>query len=129
MTPIVYFDGLCNLCDGFARFLLARPGGKRLRLASLQGETARARLGDRFGAEPQTIVLEQADRFRVRSDAVIAILTRLGGPWKLAAVLHLVPRPLRDAAYDFIARRRARWWGRRDACRVPTAEERERFLP
>jgi predicted DCC family thiol-disulfide oxidoreductase YuxK len=128
--PIVYFDGVCNLCDGFVRFVLARDRRGRYRFASLQGETARARLADRLkGDAAQTIVLEDPKRFRIRSDAALAILAGLGGLWPLAAGLRIVPRPLRDLVYDFIARRRYRWFGRRDACRVPTDDERARFLP
>ena len=128
--PIIYFDGLCDLCDGFVRFLLARDRRARYRFAPLQGETARARLEDRFtGSAIETVVLEEPKRFRVRSDAAIAILTGLGGLWRLAAALRIVPRPLRDALYDYVARNRFRWYGRRDACRVPTPAERERFLP
>lgn len=126
---IVYFDGLCNLCDGFVRFLLARDRRGRYRFAALQGETARARLGDRFGAEPQTIVLEEPKRFRVRSDAALAILSGLGGVWRLAALARIVPRRLRDALYDHVARNRFTRYGARDACRVPTPEEQDRFLP
>jgi predicted DCC family thiol-disulfide oxidoreductase YuxK len=127
---IIYFDGLCNLCDGFVRFILARDRHGRYRFAPLQGETARLRLGDRFaGNEPQTVVLEEPKRFRVRSDAALAILSGLGGIWRLAAALRLIPRRLRDAVYDYIARKRFEWYGRRDACRIPSPAEQERFLP
>jgi len=126
---IVYFDGLCNLCDGFVRFLLARDKRHRYHYAPLQGETARVRLGERFAYDPQTIVLEQPRRFCVRSDAVLAILTGLGGLWSLTVLLRAVPRRLRDAVYDHVARTRMERYGRREACRVPTPDERERFLP
>jgi predicted DCC family thiol-disulfide oxidoreductase YuxK len=74
-------------------------------------------------------VLEEPKRFRVRSDAAIAILTGLGGIWKLAVALRIIPRPLRDRFYDHVARNRFRWYGRRDSCRLPTESERARFLP
>lgn len=126
---IVYFDGLCNLCDGFVRFLVARDRKGRYRFTSLQGATAATRLGERFEYDPQTIVLEEPRRFRVRSDAVLAILTGLGGLWRVAALLRVVPRGLRDAAYNYVARKRHTWYGRRDACRIPAPEEQARFLP
>lgn len=126
---IVYFDGLCNLCDRFVRFLVARDRRGRYRFAPLQGETARVRLEGRFTADPQTVVLEEPKRFRVRSDAAIAILTGLGGVWRLTGALRIVPRRLRDALYDYVARKRFVWYGRRDACRIPTEDERGRFLP
>jgi predicted DCC family thiol-disulfide oxidoreductase YuxK len=127
--PIVYFDGQCNLCDGFVRFLLKRDRHARYRFAPLQGETARQRLEGRFTDNPQTVVLEEPRRFRVRSDAALAILAGLGGIWRLAALLRIVPRRLRDALYEYVARKRFDWYGRRDACRVPEPEERDRFLP
>ena len=128
--PIIYFDGLCNLCDGFVRFILARDHRGRYRFAPLQGETARIRLDNRFtGTELQTIVLEEPRRFRVRSDAALTILTGLGGVWSLAGLLRIIPRRIRDAFYDHLARKRFEWYGRRDACRLPTVEEKQRFLP
>ncbi|NOT06654.1 MAG: DUF393 domain-containing protein [Gemmatimonadales bacterium] len=132
MTPhIVYFDGLCGLCDRFARFAAARDRKRKLRFAALQGETARTRLSDRFewAKEPVTIVFEDPKRFRTGSDAVLAIVAMLGGVWRLAPILRVVPRPIRDAVYDFIARRRKRWFGSLDSCRLPTPAERDRFLP
>ena len=128
--PLIYFDGLCNLCDGFVRFVIARDRRARFRFAPLQGDTAAARLGGRFGGnELQTVVLEEARRFRVRSDAALAILTGLGGLWRLAGALRIIPRRVRDAIYDQVARKRFAWYGRRDTCRVPTPEEAQRFLP
>jgi predicted DCC family thiol-disulfide oxidoreductase YuxK len=127
---IIYFDGLCNLCDRFVRFLLKRDRHGHYRFAPLQGETARQRLEGRFnGNDPQTVVLEEPKRFRVRSDAALAILSGLGGFWRLAALFRIIPRRLRDAMYDHVARKRFTWYGRRDACRVPSPEEQQRFLP
>ena len=77
----------------------------------------------------RSILLRDRDGLHRKSDAVLRILVGLGGPWRLLGLLRLVPRPLRDIAYDFIARNRYRWFGKRDTCRMPTPEERERFLP
>ncbi|HLB54626.1 MAG TPA: DCC1-like thiol-disulfide oxidoreductase family protein [Gemmatimonadales bacterium] len=127
---IVYFDGLCPLCDGLVRFILPRDRHRRYRVAPLQGKTARDRLANRLTDQGQeSVVLEEATRLRTRSDAAIAIVTGLGGGWKLAAVLRIIPRPLRDALYDFVARRRSTWFGRREACRIPDPETSHRFLP
>ena len=127
---IVYFDGLCPLCDGLVRFILPRDRHRRYRVAPLQGKTARDRLANRLTDQDQeSVVLEEATRLRTRSDAAIAIVTGLGGGWKLAAVLRIIPRPLRDALYDFVARHRSTWFGRREACRIPDPETSHRFLP
>ncbi|HEV8611986.1 MAG TPA: DCC1-like thiol-disulfide oxidoreductase family protein [Gemmatimonadales bacterium] len=129
-TPIIYFDGRCNLCNSFVDFVIRHDRRRRFRFAPLQGETARKRLADRFtGAELATVVLEEPERFRIRSDAALAILTGLRGLWRLAGIFRLIPRRLRDALYDYVARKRFEWFGRRDTCRVPTPQERERFLP
>lgn len=127
---LVYFDGLCGLCDRFVRFVVARDRRGRYRFAPLQGTTARSRLPSHLNPEAsQTVILEDAGRFRVRSDAALRVVAGLGGAWRAAALLLVIPRPLRDAVYDWIARHRFRWFGRRQECRVPGPDERERFLP
>jgi predicted DCC family thiol-disulfide oxidoreductase YuxK len=127
---VIYYDGLCGLCDRFVGFVLPRDRRQRYHVAPLQGQTARSRLPDLDDpAESTTVIFDDEGTLRVRSDAAIAILTGLGGVWRGAGLFRLVPRPLRDAVYDWVARRRRRWFGRRDACRIPSPEERERFLP
>jgi predicted DCC family thiol-disulfide oxidoreductase YuxK len=131
--PIVYFDGLCALCDGFVRFVVQRDRSRQFTFAPLQGTTARSNLKNEIPPGPlSTIILEIPGSrrvLRVKSDAALAIIIGLGGLWKLAALLRVFPRPFRDLVYDFIARHRYRWFGRREACRLPTPEEAGRFLP
>ncbi len=141
--PVIFFDGVCGLCDGFVDFVMARDRRAAFRFAALQGETASGVLreggsargpsappaGDGAGEWMRSILLRDRDGLHRKSDAVLRILVGLGGPWRLLGLLRLVPRPLRDIAYDFIARNRYRWFGKRDTCRMPTPEERERFLP
>lgn len=127
---VVYYDGLCALCDGFVRFVVKRDRERRFKFAPLQGETARDRVAGRLSVEAmKTVVLERDGGLRIRSDAALAILAGLGGPWALAASLRIVPRPIRDAVYDLIARRRFQWFGRLEACWIPSPEEADRFLP
>ena len=127
---LIYFDGLCGLCDRFVGFVLPRDHKKQYHFAPLQGTTARNRLPESPDpAALSTVVLEDGGRFRVRSDAALAVLAGLGGLWRLAALLRVIPRPIRDGVYDWIARHRFRWFGRREECRVPEPDERERFLP
>ena len=104
---IIYFDGYCGLCDRFVQFVLRRDRAGRYRFAPLQGSTARERVPSTLDPQAsQTVILEDAGRFRVRSDAALAILSGLGGAWRLAALLRVIPRPLRDAVYDLVARKR-----------------------
>jgi predicted DCC family thiol-disulfide oxidoreductase YuxK len=129
--PIVFFDGVCNLCNGAVNALLDRDRRGRLRFAPLQGETFAALRSRRPELEQlDSIVVEDRGGLHVKSAAVVHVLRALGGPWPaLAWLVRLVPRPLRDRAYDLVAARRYRWFGRRDACRVPTPELKARFLP
>ena len=127
---LIYFDGLCGLCDRFVNFVLRHDHRRRFRFAPLQGETARVRLAHLEHPERSpTVILDDGVRLRFRSDAALAILTGLGGAWRAAAWLRVIPRPLRDLVYRGVARYRHRWFGRRESCRVPTPAERDRFLP
>lgn len=128
---IVYFDGYCGLCDRFVTFLALRNRRGALRFAPLQGQTAAGRwpATGTGGGDPRTVVYEEAGITYERSTAVLKALRALGGGWRLVAILAVIPRPLRDAAYDWMARHRFRWFGRRDSCRLPTAEEQASFLP
>jgi predicted DCC family thiol-disulfide oxidoreductase YuxK len=125
---VIYFDGYCGLCNGFVDFVLARDRTRRFRFAPLQGSTARARFGDPGAVDPTTILLEEGGTVFERSTAALRIITTLGGVWRGVDLLRLVPRVIRDAVYDWIARNRYGWFGKRDTCRLPTLEERAVFL-
>ena len=128
-SAIVIYDGLCRFCDGTVQFILAHDRRGVFRFAPSQS-TAAAPLLARCGLPPApgTIVLIDADGCWTRSDATLRIARRLGLPWSIAGVLLWLPRGLRDPAYAFVARRRLEWFGQRDACRIPTPEQAERFL-
>ena len=128
--PVVLFDGECALCDASVQFVLEHDSTGRFRFASLQSATGR-RLAAEHGIDAaalDTLVLITATGARVRSDAVLGIAHGLGLPWSLAWGLRRIPRPLRDAVYKLVARNRTRFFGRLDACRLPTPETRARFL-
>ena len=125
---VVFFDGVCNMCNGFVNFLMQEDQHRSLMYASLQGETAAAR-GLSLGAAPSaTIVLLDGDTAYTQSDAILRIASSLGGLWRIFTILRLVPRPLRDALYRFIAHHRYRLFGHRATCRVPTASDRAHFF-
>jgi predicted DCC family thiol-disulfide oxidoreductase YuxK len=128
--PVVLFDGVCNLCHGAVRFVLERDPAARFRFAPLQSEIGRSLL-ERHGLDPgalDTVVLVDAGGAHARSDAALRIARELGFPWSWLAALRALPRPLRDALYGIVVRRRYRWFGRRDACPPPPPRWRERFL-
>jgi predicted DCC family thiol-disulfide oxidoreductase YuxK len=129
---LVFYDGLCGLCDRTVQFLLRRDPAQRLKFAPLQGETARQRTdlpselrSMVFIAQPGTA----QEKIYFRSEAALRLLDHVGGWWRIVSWLRLLPRPVRDWGYDVIARRRYRWFGKFDSCRVPAPEFRERFLP
>lgn len=128
-NPVVYFDGVCGLCNRFVDFGMRYDRQRRLRFAPIQGETAARRLRSDLATDPTTIVLEEDGNLRFRSDAILRIFHHLGGGWRLLGLFRIIPRPLRDVIYEWIARNRYSWFGKRDTCRLPTPEEREAFLP
>jgi len=123
---IVLFDGVCNLCNGAVRFVLARDPRGRFRFASLQSDVARRLLKGDGPAE--TIVLIDAGKIYTKSTAALRIARGLRFPWPLLYALAVIPRPLRDFVYDWVARNRYRWFGKRDTCMLPTPQMRGRFL-
>lgn len=130
----LYYDGSCGLCHRAVRFVLARDAdGARFRYAPLGGATFRRRVPPHEAARlPDSLVVQDAaGRLRVRSDAALHVLRRLGGAWApLAAALRLVPRPLCDWAYDRVARARRRLYAApAEACPLVPPELRARFDP
>ncbi|MFK7740566.1 MAG: thiol-disulfide oxidoreductase DCC family protein [Planctomycetota bacterium] len=127
-APLILFDGDCNMCNGAVQFVLRRDRKARFRFASLQSDAGRLALEQAgVGELPDSIVLIDG-RVRVKSAAALAIARGLKLPWPLLSVFWFVPYPLRDFIYDWIARNRYRWFGKREECWVPTPELRKRFL-
>ncbi len=134
--PIVLYDGVCALCNGFVRFVLARDRAGMFRFASLQGDVARATLA-RHGRNPDAldtlvVVLDPGlptERLLDRSTAALFVLTELPWLWKvLGRAMSVVPVPLRDVLYRLVARTRYRTFGKYDACPLPPPAVRDRFL-
>mgnify|MGYP001810099815 CR=1 FL=1 len=128
--PTLLYDGLCGLCDATVQFVLARDRVGTLRFATLQGtEGAALRAAHPALAGVDSVILLDADGAHVRSEAALRLGRYLGGGWRwVAAVAAWVPRPVRDAGYAVVARWRYRVFGRREACRPPSAAQRARFL-
>jgi predicted DCC family thiol-disulfide oxidoreductase YuxK len=101
---------------------------KRPRTAGREAGAPGSRGASGSGGDPSTIVFVEGDRTHLKSSAGLRLLGALGWPWRIFLMFLLIPRPLRDLGYDWIARNRFRWFGRRDTCRVPSPEERARFL-
>ncbi len=129
--PILLFDGICNLCNWIVRFALKRDRAGLFRFASLQSASGQELL-ERFGRprlELNSYLLIHQGRCLDKSSAGLTTLKMLGWPWRGLYILIAVPKPLRDLAYDFIARNRYRIFGKRETCMLPNPEIRGRFLP
>jgi len=126
---VLFFDGVCGLCNASVHFVLKRDRHKHFRFAPLQGATAQRLLGATPDDPLKSVVLwERGSTYR-RSTAVTRILFQLGGVWPVfGLLLWLIPRPVRDLGYEVIARNRYRWFGQYDACRLPSPTERQQFL-
>jgi predicted DCC family thiol-disulfide oxidoreductase YuxK len=128
--PIVLFDGVCILCNRSVRHIIRHDPDARFRMASLQSDAGRA-LQQQYALDPDaldTVVLIDKGRVYTRSDAALRIMRRLEGTSKYWWHARHIPRPVRDFAYDLIARNRYRWFGKRDECMVPRPGDRQRFL-
>jgi predicted DCC family thiol-disulfide oxidoreductase YuxK len=131
MDKILFFDGYCSLCNNLVDQMVRWDKKGVLKFASLQGETAKRLLPNSAVAEkdPDTLLYLRGGQVHDRSTAVLFSLRDLGGVWVLTSVFLIVPKPLRDLVYRFVANIRYRVFGRRDSCRIPTPQERERILP
>jgi len=126
---IVFFDGYCILCNGFVDFLLEADRKKNLRFASLQGKTAKKLLPPSYLSEVDTVIFINGNNtILTKSRAIIDIIKTLGGLWKLISVLSVLPAFLLDKIYDILAGNRYSWFGKREYCRLPAADEKERIL-
>ena len=132
MSSTVLFDGVCNLCNGFVRFVIARDPARRFRFAPLRSDAAERVIRQAGGAGivADTIVLVEGEGVGlwVRSTAALRIARGLRWPWPTVYAFLIVPRPVRDWVYDVVARHRYQWFGKRDVCMIPTPETNDRFL-
>ncbi len=128
---VLMFDGVCSLCNGFVDFVISRDKAGTFAFASLQSEPAQAFLADAGREASQlldTVVLADRDGIHMQSTAVLRVLRALRGPWAPLYGFIAVPASLRDAVYRAVAARRYRWFGKRETCRLPTPQERARFV-
>ena len=129
-TPIILFDGVCTLCNGWVQFIIKRDTRALFRFAALQSRTGQ-RLLTESGRCPQSLdsmVLIDAGSVFTKSDAALRIAGSLSGVWPLLGLFRVVPRWLRNGVYDCVAQNRYRWFGKQDVCMVPTGDLAHRFL-
>lgn len=126
--PIIFFDGVCGLCNRAVDFLIRRDKNRLFRFAPLQGKTASIVLPSALLDQPETIVCKNGDVLYYKSNAILHILIQIGGGWKLAVLLYVIPKFIRDLCYDMVAHNRYKVFGKKESCRLPSPEEREVFL-
>lgn len=129
-NPVILFDGYCNLCNSSINFIIDRDPEGYFKLGSLQSNEAIS-FFNKYGLnkdEFKTVVLIENNTVYTRSTAALRIARRLKGPVKLIWIFILFPRFIRDPIYNWIARNRYKWFGKRNECRIPTPELESRFL-
>jgi len=128
--PILLFDGVCNLCNASVQWVLKHDSKGIFHFAALQSDTGQALLRQ-HGLDAlnfDSVVLVDGERIYLRSDAPLEVARCLGGFWWLLYVFKVIPRPIRDAIYNWVARNRYRWFGQREECVLPQPEWKARFL-
>lgn len=129
-SSIIFFDGVCNLCNASINFIIDRDPEKRFLFASLQSNIARQKL-EAFGMDTnrmESIILLKDGKIYKESSAALRIALGMNGAWPILYVFWLIPKPIRDFVYRLIAKNRYKWFGKRETCRLPTPDLKERFL-
>jgi predicted DCC family thiol-disulfide oxidoreductase YuxK len=127
---IILFDGVCNFCNYWVNFILKHNDKKHLQFASLQSEYAQELLRQ-HGFDPSqltSVVFIKDGKLYSQSSAVAKVCKELNWPWKIFYGIIIIPKFIRDFCYNFIAKRRYKWFGKKEVCMVPTAETKGRFL-
>lgn len=127
---VILFDGVCNFCNGFVSFIIRHDKRSRFKFAALQSGYGR-KLIEYFsipGYSMETVLLYDNKKIFTRSEAVIRILTSLGGIWKLMGIVRIIPYFILNIVYNFISKRRYFIFGKRESCLVPSPEINSRFL-
>lgn len=128
--PILLFDGVCNLCNGFVQFIIKNDPNAKFRFAALQSEVGQQLLQEAKMSmnDLNTVVFYDEEKFYTHSDVGLRVARHLGGWWTSFLIFKIIPKSLRDGIYNWIAKNRYRWFGKRESCIIPTAELKARFL-
>jgi len=126
--PIIFFDGVCGLCNRAVDFLIRRDTNRIFLFAPLQGKTASSELHGSLTDNPETIVCKDGKSLYYKSDAILHIMMKIGGVWNFMAIFYIIPKFIRDFVYDIVANNRYKVFGKKTSCRMPTQLERAVFL-
>lgn len=129
MNPIILFDGECNFCDSSVQFIIKNDSKGIFHFASLQSDTGQELLKKHdVPSDIDSMILIEGDKVYYKSAAALRICRHLKGAWKLLYALLIVPRPIRNIVYDFIAKNRYKWFGKKESCMLPSPSVRARFI-
>lgn len=128
---IILFDGVCTLCNKVVQWIIQRDTKDVFRYAALQSDAGKQHMAER-GITPAAIdsilLIEPGVAYFTQSDAALRVAQELGGLWRVLALFRWIPKPIRDAVYNFIAKNRYKWFGKEDACMRPTPDVQAKFL-
>lgn len=127
-NAVVYFDGVCNLCNGFVDFMIQEDRQRFLKYAPLQGASARAQFSDLKSEQLSTVIVQAGELRLEKSEGVFYVLAALGGFWRIFTVARIFPKGFLNFIYDRVAANRYRLFGKQSSCRLPSPEERALFL-
>ena len=127
-SAILFYDGECGVCSRLVQFAMPRTLDADLLFAPLQGQTAMDLVEEEYRHDLSTVIMYHEGEVYYKSEAIFKLSTMMGGIWALAPIFRIIPRPIRDYLYDAFARIRHRVMPYKDTCRLPTAEESQRFL-
>ena len=126
---IIFFDGICSLCNELIDIIISWDTKKRIKVASLQGVTAKKRLSDHFTQQLDTLVYLKKGEIYTKTDAAIRVFADINPIFKGLYLFLIIPSSLRNPLYNIVAKYRYKWFGKRETCRLPSEEEKEYFLP
>jgi len=130
MERIILFDGVCNFCDASVQFMIKRDPSGKFKYTPLQSEVGQKILAENrlSAAEFDSIILSENGKIYKKSTAALRIAKELSGLWPFLYLFIIVPPFIRNAVYDFVAANRYKWYGKKEACMVPSPEVRSRFI-
>jgi predicted DCC family thiol-disulfide oxidoreductase YuxK len=129
-APVIVFDGVCNLCNAWVRFVVRHDPAGIFRFAAQQSAVGQGLIENYISGllDLSSVILIAGDSVYTESTAVLEICVRLGPPWSWFALARIIPVRLRDTCYRFVVRHRYQWFGRTDTCQTPSADVKSRFI-
>jgi len=127
---IVYFDGVCYLCNSLVNFLIRIDKLKKIKFSPIQSNFAQKELNkaEVDPAQLNSIIVQKGSGLYIKSEAIIAIIKELSWVWRIFLIIKIFPKKFADKIYDYIAKNRLKWFGKKNACMIPSPEIRSRFI-